>query len=69
MIETEQGIEISHTTARKTHTLVLVNVEDRFVGMSLTEREGLNMRRVAIEIHDVNELRAMRDFLDLQLQG
>lgn len=43
--------------------LVAVDVEGQFIGLSLTERDGLSMRRIAAELHDPEQIRALRDSL------
>ncbi len=44
--------------------LMVANVENDFIGMSLTEKSGLNMRRVAAEIKDIKDLIQIRDLLN-----
>jgi len=43
--------------------LELFNVEDTFLGASITERDGLNIWRVCTEVHNTDDLKSMRDFL------
>lgn len=48
----------------------MVNVENTFVGVPLTETgpKPFEMRRCAIEIHDVETLKQLRRFIDQQIQ-
>lgn len=50
-------------------TLRMMNVENQFVGVSLTESESpLNMRRVSLEIPDVKALTEMYVFIGQQIK-
>ena len=50
-------------------TVGIYNVEGKFVGLSLTEKSGpMQMRRVAVELHDIDQLCDLRDFLISQTQ-
>lgn len=44
--------------------LVVVDVEGEFLGFSMTEHQGLTMRRVAGEMRDLDQVIALRDCLD-----
>lgn len=48
--------------------LVTLEVEGPFLGLRLTEREGLNMRRVGAELRDPEHIRALRDSLTAYLE-
>lgn len=39
------------------------NVQDEFVGISLTERQGFTMRRVCAEVHQIDDIKKLRDVL------
>lgn len=60
------GFEVKHNNA----TLLVVNVEDKFVGITITESgpRPFEMRRVGLEISDVDALRLLRDFLTQQIE-
>ena len=49
-------------------TVWMANVENAFIGISLTERDGLNMRRVATELRDVDAAKRLRAFLDAMIE-
>lgn len=49
-------------------TLFLTSVEEEFLGLSLTERDGLDMRRVTIELHEVEQITVLRDTLSAFLE-
>ena len=48
----------------KTKELTVCNVENAFLGVSITERDGITMRRISTEINDVQELQKIRDTID-----
>lgn len=48
--------------------LIAVDVEGQFVGLGLTERQGLNMRRVGAELRDLEQVRKLRDCLTAFLE-
>ena len=43
--------------------LWMPNVEDKMLGISLTEKDGLEMRRVCTEIEDIEEIKKLHAFL------
>ena len=57
-----------HTIKNNKVTMRLVNVENEFLGLSLTESEGLTMRRVATEIREVGDMIKMRDVLNAMIE-
>lgn len=44
--------------------IFMAEVEGGFLGVSLTERDGLSMRRIAAEMHDLSEIKKLRDSLN-----
>jgi hypothetical protein len=53
-----------HTIQNGKVTVLAANIENRFLGLSLTEATGgLGMRRIATEIHDVDDMIKLRDVL------
>lgn len=44
--------------------LLCVSVEDEFLGVSMTERHGLNVRRVSGELREIADIVALRDTLN-----
>ena len=44
-------------------TLLATDVNCQFIGLSLTEHNGLNMRRITIELHEAAQIRSLRDVL------
>jgi len=49
--------------------LLFTSVEDTFLGISLTEREWPTMRRLSTEIRSVENLKEMRDTLDVLIKA
>ncbi len=39
------------------------DVEGSFVGLSITEHAGLEMRKVGAELHDLDDIQTLRDTL------
>ena len=54
---------MSFRTTEEKSTLEIFNVENTFLGMTITEKQGLSMRRVALELKDITETKRLRDFL------
>jgi hypothetical protein len=49
--------------------LQVYSVEDEFIGLLVTEASGpFNWSRKSIELHDVNEITELRDFLNQMLE-
>ena len=60
-------MEITVPIGKRNVTLLAVNVENEFVGITLTEREGFTMHRVGIELREREDINRLREFLDQQL--
>jgi len=54
----------SSTEVGKISTITVANVDNEFIGVSLTEHSGLEMRRIAAEIHDIRNVVRIRDLLN-----
>jgi len=62
---TLEGVVMSH----KQITFRMMNVENKIVGISLSERNSpLDMRRIAMEIPEVSALKEMHTFLGQQIK-
>lgn len=48
--------------------LVVADVESEFIGVSVTERNGLEMKRIGGDLNNVKDIRAMRDLLTAFLE-
>jgi len=48
-------------------TIEAFNVENEFLGISITKRDGLNMRRCGVELKDISAIESLCDFLIEQI--
>lgn len=48
--------------------LYLADVEREFLGLSVTERVGLEIRRISVELRDIEQITQLRDSLDAFLR-
>jgi hypothetical protein len=66
MAEQSYGCEFRVDTndGRSVVDVVLASVEEKFIGLSLTRHDGpLEVRRVGVEIRDIEQIKAMAEAL------
>jgi hypothetical protein len=57
------GIVLSSERNEESFELLACYPDQQFLGLSITAREGMNLRRCGMELHDTESIKRLRDYL------